>query len=174
LSRFTFHLSRFTSPSRRSPHAPAPQSISAFLAHRTLAVAGVSRNDRSPANAIFRRLKDEGYRVFAVNPRTEAVEWEKCWPTLDALPEKVEGVIAVTPPKESEALVHDCARLGIPRLWMHRSFGEGSVSAAAVEYGRAHGVEVVAGGCPMMFCGKIDPAHKCFRWVLRMTGKLPD
>jgi hypothetical protein len=57
---------------------------------------------------------------------------------------------------------------------MHRSFGGGSVSAAAVEYGRAHGVEVLAGGCPLMFCGKVDPAHKCIRWLLGMTGKLPD
>jgi predicted CoA-binding protein len=138
-------------------------------------VAGVSRDGNSPANHIYRRLCGEGYRVFAVNPRTNQVEGrEPCWPSLERLPEPVDGVIAVTPPGESEALVRDCARLGIPRLWMHRSFGGGSVSAAAVEYGRAHGVEVLAGGCPLMFCGKVDPAHKCIRWLLGMTGKLPD
>jgi predicted CoA-binding protein len=151
-----------------------PSAVTEFLSHRILAVAGVSRDGRSPANAILRRLKDEGYTVFAVNPRASSAEGQACFPSLDALPEKVEGVIAVTPPGESEALVRDCARLGIPRLWMHRSFGPGSVSAAAVEYGRAQGVEVLAGGCPMMFCGKVDPAHKCMRWVLRVTGKLPD
>jgi predicted CoA-binding protein len=152
---------------------PVPASIADFLTHRTVAVAGVSRDRRAPANAIYQRLKREGYRVFAVNPRADAVEWAQCWPSLDALPEPVDGVIAVTPPRESEALVRDCARLGIPRLWMHRSFGEGSVSAAAVEYGRAHGVEVLAGGCPLMYCGRVDPAHRCFRWILGRTGKLP-
>jgi predicted CoA-binding protein len=98
---------------------------------------------------------------------------DECWTSLDDLPERVEGVVAVTPPRESEALVRACARLGIPRLWMHRSFGQGSVSDAAVEYGRAHGVEVLAGGCPMMFCGKVDPAHRCFRWWLGVTKRLP-
>jgi hypothetical protein len=157
-----------------NPMARTPQSISSFLSHRTLAVAGVSKDPRSPANAIYRRLREVGYRVFPVNPRTDQAENEECWPNLDALPEPVEGVIAVTPPRESEALVRDCARLGIPRLWMHRSFGGGSVSDAAVEYGRAHGVEVLAGGCPMMYCGTVDPAHKCMRWILGLTKHLPD
>jgi len=35
-------------------------------------------------------------------------------------------------------------------------------------------VDVVAGGCPMMFCGKIDPAHRCIRWILGVVGKLPE
>jgi predicted CoA-binding protein len=152
-----------------------PQPIARFLSHRTLAVAGVSRDPRSPANAIFRRLRAEGYRVFAVNPRADEVEdHEECWASLEQLPEPVDGVVAVTPPRESEALVRDCARLGIPRLWMHRSFGAGSVSEEAVRIGREHGVEVVAGGCPMMFCGQVDPGHRCFRWLLRLTGRLPE
>lgn len=151
-----------------------PDSIVNFLSYRSFAVAGVSKDPSSPANAIFRRLRESGYRVFPVNPRTDQAENVACWPNLESLPEPVEGVIAVTPPRESEALVRDCARLGIPRLWMHRSFGGGSVSDAAVEYGRAHGVEVLAGGCPMMFCGKVDPGHKCMRWILGLTRHLPD
>jgi predicted CoA-binding protein len=149
-------------------------SIADFLSYRSFAVAGVSKDPRSPANAIFRRLRETGYRVFPVNPRTDQAEDVECWPNLDALPEPVEGVIAVTPPRESEALVRDCARLGIPRLWMHRSFGGGSVSDAAVEYGRAHGVEVLAGGCPLMYCGNVDVGHKCMRWILGVARKLPD
>ncbi len=70
-------------------------------------------------------------------------------------------------------VVRQCAEVGISRVWLHRSFGQGSVSDAAVEAGREYGIEVIAGGCPMMYCQPVDVAHKCMRWLLGVTGKLP-
>jgi hypothetical protein len=32
---------------------------------------------------------------------------------------------------------------------------------------------VIPGGCPMMFAGSVDFAHKCLRWILGATGGLP-
>jgi hypothetical protein len=150
-----------------------PKSVTEFLSQRRIAVAGVSRDERQPGNAIYRRLREQGYQVFAVNPRQSRAEGDPCWPTLDSLPGPVDGVVALTPPAQSEVLVRDCVRLGIPRIWMHRSIGQGSVSPPAAAYGRSHGVEVLEGGCPMMYCGKVDPAHACIRWVLGVMGKLP-
>lgn len=56
---------------------------------------------------------------------------------------------------------------------MHRAFGAGSVSDAATTYGRAHGVSVIDGGCPLMFGPTADPAHQVMRVVLTMAGKVP-
>ena len=43
-----------------------------FLAQKKIAVVGVSRTDsNSPANLIYRKLRDAHYRVFAVNPRAD-------------------------------------------------------------------------------------------------------
>jgi hypothetical protein len=56
---------------------------------------------------------------------------------------------------------------------MHRSFGSGSVSDGAARLGRERGITVIAGGCPMMYCDPVDPAHRCMRWLLRVTAKLP-
>jgi hypothetical protein len=50
--------------------------------------------------------------------------------------------------------------LGIDQVWMHRSFGGGSVSDAATAYGREHGITVIDGGCPLMFGSTADPVHK--------------
>ena len=63
--------------------------------------------------------------------------------------------------------------LGIERVWLHRSFGTGSVSDTAVAYGREHGVRVIAGGCPCMFGKTADTGHKLMRGVLSLTGRLP-
>jgi uncharacterized protein len=56
---------------------------------------------------------------------------------------------------------------------MHRSFGSGSVSVTAAEYGRRHGVTVIDGGCPLMFEPTTDGAHKFLRLVCTATGKVP-
>ena len=145
-----------------------------FLAQKRIAVAGVSRGDRNaPANAIYRKLRDSGHEVFALNPNATTVENDPCYPSVQALPQRVDGVIIVTTPETSTALVHDCAEAGVSRVWLHRSFGAGSVSRQAVEFCRDHQMTVIAGGCPMMFCQPVDWGHRCMRWVLAATGGLP-
>jgi hypothetical protein len=56
---------------------------------------------------------------------------------------------------------------------MHRGPGTGSVSPAATEYGRAHGITVIDGGCPLMFNPTADFGHKAMRVVFTQTGKVP-
>jgi len=55
---------------------------------------------------------------------------------------------------------------------MHRSFGPGSVSAEAAEYGRTHGVTVIDGGCPLMFPPASDPGHRIMRWLCQPPRKV--
>ena len=50
-------------------------------------------------------------------------------------------------------------------MWMHRSYGAGSVSDAATAYGREHGISVIDGGCPLMFDPTADFGHKVMRLV---------
>lgn len=147
--------------------------VRGFLSQKRIAVAGVSRNPREAANLIFRKLDGAGYHVVPVNPRTDDVEGRACYPDLAAIPNGVDGVVIATPPAAAEGLVEQCATLGIRWVWMHRSFGEGSVSPAAVERCRAHGIRVIAGACPMMFCQPVDFGHRCMRWLLGVTGGLP-
>jgi hypothetical protein len=153
--------------------ARVPPSIAEFLRQKHLAVVGVSRDTRQFANAIYRKLKKAGYTVYAVNPNASSVEGDPCYPTLAALPQKVDGAVLATTPAVTERLVEECAQLGVPRVWMHRSFGTGSVSERAARLGRERGVTVIAGGCPMMYCDPVDPGHRCMRWWLRVTAKLP-
>lgn len=145
-----------------------------FLAQRSLAVAGVSRNPAEAANAIYRRLRDAGYAVYAVNPSAEEVEGDPCYPTLAAVPAAIDGVVIVTPPEATTALVEDCAALGIARVWMHRGIGPGSVSESAVARCRDYGIAVIPGACPMMFLDPVDVGHRCIRAISRFTGHLPE
>ena len=150
-----------------------PDSINRFLSGQRYAVAGVSRQSNQPANAIFRRLTESGYDVVPVNPRAPEVEGVSCFPTLRDVPGSIDGVVIATPPAASLDVVRQCAEKGIPRVWIHRSFGEGSVSDEAVAECEAHGIECIAGGCPMMFCEPVDLGHRCMRWWLQRKGSVP-
>jgi predicted CoA-binding protein len=148
-------------------------AVDDFLAQRRIAVAGVSRTSGQAANAVYRRLRDRGYEVFAVNPNAEAVEGDRCFPDLASIPGGVDGVVVVTAGAVARSIVEQCAALGISRVWMHRSFGSGSVSEEAATLARDRGMTVIAGGCPLMFDPTADFGHKCMRSFLRVTGRLP-
>jgi hypothetical protein len=150
-----------------------PPSVAAFLAGRRIAVAGVSRSGNQPANAIYRRLRDCGYEVVPLNPKAAEIDGAACYPDLVSVPGPLDGVVFAAPPAAALPLVRQCAERGVRRLWFHRSFGEGSVSDEAVAECARRGVEAIVGGCPLMFCGKVDVFHGCMRWWLQRRGRVP-
>jgi predicted CoA-binding protein len=146
----------------------------AFLAHRRIAVTGVSRNPEGHgSNIVYQRLRERGYEVFAVNPNADRVEGDVCYPDLKSIPGGVEAVVIGTRPETAAQTMRDCVELGISWVWMHRAFGPGSVSDEATAYGREHGLTVIDGGCPLMFGPTADPGHKVMRFVGTLTGKVP-
>ena len=150
-----------------------PDSVADFLRGKRIAVAGVSRNGKEVANAIFRKLRDSGYEALPVNPAAAEVEGVQCFPNLAAIPGTVDGVVIVTHPKVALELVRQCAECGISRVWFHRAFGQGSVSEEAVRECQARGLRYIVGGCPFMYCAPVDPAHRCMRWVLGLWHRVP-
>jgi predicted CoA-binding protein len=145
-----------------------------FLAHKRVAVTGVSRKPQGHgSNVVYQRLRQLGYEVFAVNPNADEVEGDVSYHDLRSIPGGVEAVVIGTRPEIAEETMHECADLGITYVWMHRSFGKGSVSDAATDYGRKHGITVIDGGCPLMFEPTADGTHKVMRFIFTMTGKVP-
>ena len=150
------------------------QAASEFLASKRVAVTGVSRHPKDHgSNVVYKRLRDRGYDVFAVNPNAEEVEGDRCHHDLRSIPGGVEAVVIATKPETAEETMRECAELGIKHVWMHRGPGHGSVSDAATDYGRQHGIAVIDGGCPCMFGPTADFGHKAMRAVLTIGGNVP-
>ena len=145
-----------------------------FLAHKRIAVTGVSRSPKDHgANFVYRRLRDRGYDAFAVNPNADEVEGDRAYDTLRSIPGGVDAVVIATSPEHGEKTMRECVELGIGHAWMHRGPGGGSVSDTATAYGRAHGVTVIDGGCPCMFGPTADTGHKVMRALLTLSGAVP-
>jgi len=150
------------------------EAAAQFLANRRIAVTGVSRNPSGHgSNSVYQRLRDRGYQAFAVNPNADSVEGDPCFPDLRSIPDGVNAVVIGTRPDHAEATMREAADLGITQVWMHRSFGAGSVSDTATAYGRQHGITVIDGGCPLMFDPTADAGHKAMCLLFTLTGKIP-
>lgn len=153
---------------------PIKDAAAGFLACKRIAVTGVSRSPSGHgSNVVYRRLRERGYEVFAVNPNADRVEGDRAYPDLRSIPGGVEAVVIATRPELADQTMRECAELGIERVWMHRGPGPGSVSATAASYGREHGIAVIDGGCPCMFGPTADLGHRAMRIVLGLTGSVP-
>jgi len=148
------------------------EAASQFLAQKRIAVTGVSRKPKEHgSNTVFKRLRDRGYEVFAVNPNADNVEGAHSYHDLKSIPGGVDAVVIATAPDKADGTMRECVELGIKHVWMHRAYGQGSVSATAATYGRTHGITVIDSGCPLMFDPTADFGHKVMRMVL--ASRLP-
>jgi len=148
----------------------------AFLSQKRIAVVGVSRKGGT-GNEILKALRKRGFEAVPVNPNASEVHGETCYPSVGEIDGGVGAAVIATRPEAAEGVVRDCVDAGVSHVWMHYNalFGAkaSSVSAAAADYGREHGVNVIAGGCPLMFGEGADFGHRCMRWWLGVTKKLP-
>src|SRR4029450_4989442 len=91
-----------------------------FLSSKRVAVTGVSRTPKDHgSNVVYKRLRDRGYEVFAVNPNADEVEGDPCSHDLRSIPGGVEAVVIGTRPEVAEQTMRECDELGIPQVWMH-------------------------------------------------------
>ncbi len=144
-------------------------AIDEFMSQPVLAVAGVSRDSRKFGNAAYKELRAKGFRVLAVNPNAQTIEGDPCYPSLKALPEKVDGLVLCTQPAVSEQLVRDAAEAGICRVWLQ----QGSESRTAIQFCQEHDIKVISGECILMY--QPNPAffHKFHKFFKEAFGGKP-
>jgi len=148
-----------------------------FLAQKKIAIVGVSDKRETGCNLAYRRFKENGYQVYAVNPRIDSFDGAPCYPDLKSIPEKPDAVFILTGPKVSEQIVQQCVDLSIKHVWMHCMMGTKpglaasmtSVSQSAVEMCKANGIAVIPGSCPNQFL-KPDFGHGMMRVMWRAFG----
>jgi len=145
------------------------QEIEGFVSQKVLAMAGLSRDPRATSASMRKELESRGYRILAVNPNATRIGEAPCYPDLASLPEKVGGVLVVTPSSQSEKIVRDAAAAGIGHVWLQM----GAQSPAAEVACTAAGLRAVSGKCILMFAEPVTSVHSVHRWFAKVFGQLP-
>jgi uncharacterized protein len=120
--------------------------IKEIMAQKKFAVVGATDNPDKYGNQIVKNLIKRGYEVYPVNPKLKELEGLPCYPRLAAIPTKVDVVDFVVPPGVTEAILKDCQRLGLCRIWLQ----PGSESETAIGYCHDNTLKVVHGVCVML------------------------
>jgi uncharacterized protein len=150
-----------------------------FLAQKNIAVVGVSDQRDTGCNSNYKKFKDSGYQVYAINPRITTYDGSPCYPDLKSLPEKPDAVFILANQTVTDAIVRQCVDLGVKRVWMHCMMGTrpglaagmSSVSPGAVRMCRENGIAVIPGSCPNQFL-KPDVGHGMMHGLFNLFGFL--
>lgn len=148
-----------------------------FLSQKKIAVVGVSDKRDTGCNLAYRKFKDAGYTVSAVNPRISTFEGDPCYPDLQSIPETPEAVFILANPGVTDVVVQQCVDLGVKHVWMHcllgtkpgLAAGMTSVSQDAVQKCRDNGIAVIPGSCPNQYLNP-DFGHAMMRVMFRAFG----
>jgi len=118
--------------------------ISAILrSARTIAVVGLSGKRFRPSYGVAEYLQKAGYRIVPVNPCEAAVLGEKCYPSLDAVPEAVDIVDIFRRSEFVPEIVEAAIRKGVKGVGMQ----EGVIHEEAARRAEAAGLAVVMDRC---------------------------
>ncbi len=146
------------------------RTIDDFLAQKTLAVVGVSRDGKTGfGNIVLKEMGAKGYTLLPVHPQAEAIQGRPCARSLAEVAPRVGGAVLVTPPASTSALVREAAAAGITRVWLQ----QGAESEDAVRFCEEHGLAVVHHECIMMFSEPTGFPHRLHRGVWWLLRKLP-
>ena len=125
----------------------SPEAIRTILTEtHTWAVVGCSPDARRDSHRIARLLQERGFRVIPVNPSVDNVLGERCYPSLQDIPEteRVEVVDIFRRADKAGAHVDEAIAVGARAVWMQL----GVIDEAAAQRALAAGLEVVMDRCP--------------------------
>lgn len=150
------------------------RAIDAFLSCQRIALVGVSHRADHFSRGLMKELREHGLDVVPVNPALTELDGEPVYPTIAAIQPSVEAAYVATPRGASEAVLRECHAAGITKVWLHKGgTAEGAASDAAVEFGRAQNMDVVAGQCILMFLEPVRWVHRVHRELKKVAGRLP-
>ena len=108
-----------------------------MLKKRVWAVIGANQDRNRYGNIIYRKLRKEGFEVYAVNSLYESVEGDKCYKDLESLPKLPDVINMVVPPKRALGVVKEAAKLGIGNIWFQPGTHDDEVIKMAESLGLA-------------------------------------
>ncbi len=119
---------------------------------KTIAVVGLSNKPDRSSYQVASYLQGAGYKIIPVNPMITATLGTKAFPTLRAVPQRVDVVQVFRRTEAVPPIVEDAIAIGAKVVWMQT----GIVNEAAAARGRAAGLQVVMDTCMMV-------AHRTLR-----------
>jgi predicted CoA-binding protein len=109
----------------------------------TIAIVGLSADWWRPSYFAAKYMQEHGYRIIPVNPKYTEVLGEKCYPTLEAIPEPVDIVDVFRKSEDCVPIAKQAVAIGAKTLWLQL----GVENTEAQQIAEAAGLAVVMNRC---------------------------
>lgn len=92
------------------------QSLRFIFHPNSIAIVGATNKEGSVGNTLLKNLlhSDFSGKIFPVNPKRAQILNTDCYPSLTALPLRVDLVVIVIPARGVLSVIQECVQLGIP------------------------------------------------------------
>jgi uncharacterized protein len=144
------------------------EQISNFFESKTIAIAGVSRNEKKFGNAVFKELRKKDFEIIPINPNVAEIDGLKCYSSIELLPIGVDSLLIVTPKKETDSVLRQAINKGIKNIWVQQMSETEATLKIAEEYQK----EIIYNKCIFMFAEPTAGFHKFHRTILKVFGRL--
>ena len=125
-------------------------TIDKIFALKTIAVVGCSPKPERPSHYVAEYMRENGYRIIPVNPGYPEVLGEKCYPSLSAIPEKIDVVDVFRRSEEVPPVIDEAIKIGAKAIWLQ----DGITAPEAEEKAKKAGLLVVSNDCMMREHGR--------------------
>ena len=115
-----------------------------LLQYKTIAMVGLSSDWSRPSNFVAKYMLDRGFTVIPVNPKSDEILGQKCYPDLESIPVPVDIVDIFQRSERVEPFVDSAINIGAKLVWMQL----GVVNEQAALKAQQAGLEVVMNRCP--------------------------
>jgi hypothetical protein len=102
-----------------------------MMESRKWVVVGVSGKKEKYGYKIWKILRDKGYTTYGVSPNYSELEGEKIYESIGSLPEKVDVLDMVVPPKVSIKVLEEAKEAGIEMIFFQPGTYDDEVVAKA-------------------------------------------
>jgi predicted CoA-binding protein len=106
-----------------------------FTESQTIAVVGASPSPHRAGHYIPAYLQEHGYRIIPVNPNHDEVLGEKCYDSLEDIPEPVDCVEVFRRPEYTPDVARQAVTIGARSLWLQLGIVNDEAKRVAEEAG---------------------------------------
>jgi len=116
--------------------------------YKTIAMVGVSKDDRKPSTIVMRHMQEYGFKVIPVNPRAkgEKILGEEVFAKLEDIKTPVDIVDVFRPSAEALNLAQETVKIGAKVFWLQL----GIRSEEAKELVESKNIDYIENSCTKM------------------------
>ena len=138
---------------------PNIESMESFFTPESVALVGASATPGKIGNSVLIALGKQDYKgkVYPINPKQESILGIKCYPSLDAITEKVDLVVVCIDLAECGPIMETCANKGIHNVVIVSGGGKelggdrAAMESKVKELSLKHKIRVIGPNCIGMF-----------------------